>query len=193
MGIEEHHDAIDRGQGPPTPRTEVSHLRQLAVASLLILLAAACGGSVSGPAATGTEAPANESEDQVGAASDDEEPGLQVIGGDVEGTDDDLGFAFAGQEIAKSGPAITAKAGEPIMITFENVSGSERHDLVVVAEPFPSDFIHEPLWEADTSSVEPGGSETISFTPDTPGSYSYVCTIFGHIGRGMIGDFIVEG
>jgi uncharacterized cupredoxin-like copper-binding protein len=51
----------------------------------------------------------------------------------------------------------------------------------------------KPAFEGAYSSlVYPGGSATIYFKADKPGTYYYVCNILGHVSMGMWGMFLVE-
>ena len=123
-----------------------------------------------------------------------------VIGGDVipeEGAPTTAGFALEGEDITSPGPTITVRAGEPVTITFKNVHDfPEPHDFVIVAEmdnlALLSKPLVDPLWGAETEWLPFGEQQSITFTPDTPGSYFYVCTNSDHVSRGMWGSFVVE-
>jgi len=42
------------------------------------------------------------------------------------------------------------------------------------------------------TSAEPGSRSTLTFTPTTPGTYDFYCTVPGHKEAGMIGQLIVK-
>lgn len=63
------------------------------------------------------------------------------------------------------------------------------HDFVVVAEMNP---VAEPQWESATERLVTGETDTVSFSPDSPGTYYYICSVSDHMGRGMWGEFVVE-
>ncbi len=124
----------------------------------------------------------------------DEAAALVVLGGVVipeEGPATEGGFAFEGEDVVSPGPAITVRAGEPVTITFKVVDEivPEPHDFVIVAEKARS---ADPLWGAKTEPLPFGEQQSITFTPDTPGSYFYMCSVSDHLRRGMWGSFIVE-
>ena len=48
------------------------------------------------------------------------------------------------------------------------------------------------LWGARTVEIFTDDSATITFMPDAPGTYQYICTIPGHAQLGMRGTFVVE-
>ena len=126
-----------------------------------------------------------------------------VIGGVVipdEGPAKNVGYALEGEDVMSPGPTITVRAGEPVTITLKIADERvpESHDFFIVAEKDNRDVIfpiaeqEEPLWGAGTELLSFGEQQTITFTPDTPGSYFYICTHSGHLRRGMWGSFIVE-
>ncbi len=123
-----------------------------------------------------------------------------VIGGAViayEDPDKRAGYALEGEDITSPGPSITVRVGEPVTITFKNVHDfPEPHDFTIVAEmdnlALLSKLLVDPLWGAETEGLPSGEQQTITFTPDTPGSYFYICTNSDHARLGMWGSFIVE-
>ena len=133
----------------------------------------------------------------VAACGDGEEEAgvtVEVIGGVVipkEGSPTEGGFALEGEDVVSPGPAITVRAGEPVTITFKVVDEivPEPHDFVIVAEKVR---FADPLWGAKTEPLPFGEQQSITFTPDTPGSYFYICSVSDHLFLGMWGSFIVE-
>lgn len=115
-----------------------------------------------------------------------------------------LGFAMRGEEITEAAPDLTAKVGEKVTIAFENAHGqysptTATHDVAIVPklDDLPTlaatgavdDVI---LWGAATPEIPSGESSTVTFVPDAPGAYYYMCTVPGHVTGGMIGEFVVE-
>ena len=101
-------------------------------------------------------------------------------------------FAFEGEDLDSPGPTITVRAGQPVTITLKNTGESlpADHNFVIVAE---KSVEADPLWGAETEQIGPGEQQTITFSPDTPGSYFYICSVDTHMNHGMWGVFIVEG
>ena len=144
----------------------------------------------------------------------DEATALVVLGGvpiPEEGPPTEGGFAFEGEDVVSPGPAITVRAAEPVTITFKIADEivPEPHDFVIVAGMglAPLDFgadtlegriarnnarLTDPLWGAETEQLPFGEQQSITFTPDTPGSHFYICSVSDHLSRGMWGSFIVE-
>ncbi len=106
------------------------------------------------------------------------------------------GYALEGEDITSPGPTITVRVGEPVSITFKNLDDfiPEPHDFTIVADMDETALLRDadPLWGAETEWLPLGEQQTITFTPDTPGSYFYVCTNSDHAFRGMWGTFVVE-
>lgn len=151
-----------------------------------LVLLAGCGGEASEPSGSPTA--------QV----------LAIVSGETRADGEKGGYALEGEEISSNpGPTIRVKAGRPVEVSFDNVHGafhgeSIPHDFVVVADKdieaaaplSPGDA----LWGAQTKVLFPHDpAEVITFTPDKPGAYNYICSLYGHVDRGMWGRFIVEG
>jgi FtsP/CotA-like multicopper oxidase with cupredoxin domain len=123
---------------------------------------------------------------------------LSIVGGEVKEDSEVGGFAFEGDVVVSPGPTIRVRTGQEITITFKNVHGQYfgetyiPHNLVVAAT---KDQDAKPLWNAaigETDYVLVGDSGSVTFTAGAPGRYFYLCTVSGHIDRGMWGRFIVE-
>jgi plastocyanin len=113
-------------------------------------------------------------------------------------SEDPLGFALAGEDVTGVGPTLTVRAGEEVTLTLENHDGLQLHDFAVVPklEDLPKaaalgNLEEEILWESSIEDLSDGESSSVTFTPDTPGSYYYVCTLPQHAGAGMMGEFVV--
>jgi nitrite reductase (NO-forming) len=114
------------------------------------------------------------------------------------------GFALSGDDVTAMAPTLTVKAGQTLTVTVENAHGQyyqtgDAHDFAVI--PILDDvptlaatgrLADEVLWDSAIPKLFTGESGEVTFTPDEPGRYVYVCTIPGHAKGGMIGDFIVE-
>jgi nitrite reductase (NO-forming) len=115
------------------------------------------------------------------------------------------GFALNGDDVTAMAPTLTVKAGQTLTVTLENAhgqydpTGGDSHDFAVI--PILDDvptlaatgrLADEVLWDSAIPKLFTGESGEVTFTPDEPGRYVYVCTIPGHADSGMIGEFIVE-
>jgi len=88
-------------------------------------------------------------------------------------------ITVSGDEFAFMPDTITIKKGQPATITFKNTG------------KYPHNFTIAEL-NVQTKTIQPGGEDTVTFTPDKAGSFSYICTIPGHADRGMKGTLTVE-
>jgi nitrite reductase (NO-forming) len=77
--------------------------------------------------------------------------------------------------------SITVRAGQPVQLTLQN-SGLMPHDFSL------SDGVAQPV----KITASGGQSATGVFTVDTPGTYSFVCSMPGHAEGGMRGTITVE-
>jgi uncharacterized cupredoxin-like copper-binding protein len=76
---------------------------------------------------------------------------------------------------------ITVKAGQPIELTLQN-DGSNDHDFAL------SDGVAQPV----KIVLKGGQSGTSTFTLDTPGTYTFTCSQFGHTAAGMQGTITAQ-
>lgn len=86
---------------------------------------------------------------------------------------------IAGKEFAFDPPRVTAKVGEKLEIVFEN-DGAMSHNL-----SFKS-------LDGGTKTIQKGETARFAVTPDSPGEYTYICTVPGHAQAGMKGTLVVE-
>jgi uncharacterized cupredoxin-like copper-binding protein len=111
-----------------------------------------------------------------------------------------------GEALAYKPVAITAKAGTPVVIKFNNTSTAQQHNLVVVnggedvAAKVDEEAINVgapdyvpsiPEVLASGPMVAPGGSKDITFTAPAAGTYTFLCTYPGHYAAGMKGTLTV--
>jgi azurin len=103
-----------------------------------------------------------------------------------------------GDEIAFDQTQLAAKPGQSIRLTFKNnaSSGSRMQHSWVLTRPGAEAKVADAATKAGaekkyipdspdvlahTSLVEPGQSQTITFSaPSAPGKYPYICTFPGH-------------
>lgn len=89
------------------------------------------------------------------------------------------GIIISGSEFAFTPASITTKVGQPVTLTFKN-EGKYPHNLSI------SDL------NVQTKTINPGESDSVTFTPDKTGSFTYICTVPGHADKGMKGTLTVE-
>jgi nitrite reductase (NO-forming) len=78
-------------------------------------------------------------------------------------------------------PTLSAKAGQPIQVTFDN-TGALVHDFSI------SEGVAQPV----KSIAQPGQKAVATFTIDTPGAYTYFCSQPGHEQAGMKGTLTIQ-
>lgn len=107
----------------------------------------------------------------------------------------DYGFGLSGDTISSPGPELRVKQGSLVKLTLVNI-GRAMHVLTVVGELKEDPYVL-PIFEGAqagslSNPVPPGGSLTVYFIADKPGTYYYICNIPGHVRLGMWGLFVVE-
>jgi len=103
---------------------------------------------------------------------------LTACGGGSSGPEP-LNVTFTADNTFTFDPAtLTAKVGQPINVTMKN-GGALEHT-----------FLIDELG-VNSGTVASGQSGTVSFTPDTAGTYTFYCNVPGHQVGGMIGTLTV--
>jgi nitrite reductase (NO-forming) len=76
---------------------------------------------------------------------------------------------------------ITVHAGQPVQLTLRNTGGTP-HDFTL------TDGVAQPV------KITAGGGQTASgtFTVDSPGTYTFQCSMPGHAAAGMQGRLTAE-
>lgn len=100
----------------------------------------------------------------------------------VEGTFVDEGrvkeFAVTGSPFKFSLSEIRVKKGDTVKIVFTNTEGF--HDWVI------------DEFNAKTTQIAAGKTETVTFVADQAGTFEYYCSVGQHRANGMKGNLIVE-
>ena len=138
---------------------------------------------------------------------------IVIVGGELNDSPLGAGFAMLGENITSPGPTIRVKKGDQVTMTFVNVHGYSRLHRLSYGLPLPPDGIlhnfvivaekkglpeQKPLWGAKIGELpyldgpKPGSGGSVTFSPDTPGDFFYICAIADHVTYGMYGSFIVE-
>jgi uncharacterized cupredoxin-like copper-binding protein len=84
-----------------------------------------------------------------------------------------------GYNQTEGGSTITANLNEKVAVTIINI-GTLDHDFVL------------PEFEVETNLLSPGQTQTVEFTPNKAGTFTYYCSIYGHREHGLEGKFIVK-
>ena len=74
---------------------------------------------------------------------------------------------------------ISVDSGRRLELTYANV-GTVAHNLAVGA------------FDVKTETIQPGATDTVSFTPARTGEFPYWCDVSGHREAGMVGTLTVE-
>ena len=74
----------------------------------------------------------------------------------------------------------TVKAGEKITLTLVNTSGKATHDWVLEGAGIRTKLLNK------------GETDTIEFTIDKPGTYTFYCSVGNHRAQGVEGTLVVK-
>ncbi|GBC75284.1 Copper-containing nitrite reductase [archaeon HR06] len=104
----------------------------------------------------------------------------------------DTNFGFGlNKTLSSPGPTIKVKLGDTTKIKLINI-GKIPHSFAIVeeerydAKPLFGAFIGSP-----TKPLLPDQEGEIVFKPNREGTFKYICSVPGHLERGMLGIFIV--
>ncbi|MBI4086955.1 cupredoxin domain-containing protein [Candidatus Kaiserbacteria bacterium] len=125
--------------------------------------------------ASGTQAPVAETTETPQATT------TQPTAGTATSTasDDVLAVTVHAASYAFTPQTITAKLGQKVRMTV--VSDGGLHDFVI-----------DEFAGAKTARLQSGKNETIEFTADKKGSFTYYCSVGNHRAMGMEGTLTVE-
>lgn len=84
-----------------------------------------------------------------------------------------------GNEFAFSPENITVKQGQEVKLTFKNTG------------EFPHNYAIADL-DVLTKTIQGGGEDIVTFTPNEAGNFTITCEVPGHADRGMTGILTVE-
>jgi uncharacterized cupredoxin-like copper-binding protein len=121
----------------------------------------------------------------------------------------ELTVSSTGLELAFEQTTLEAPANTTVSLTYDNNSDVLQHNWILVdggrdlateinnasQANAANNFLPPEGTEgviAQTPTLDPNASETITFETPGPGTYLYICTFPGHYVAGMIGDLIVE-
>jgi plastocyanin len=88
-------------------------------------------------------------------------------------------FTVSGNEFAFSPKTLAVSKGDTVNVTFTNTG------------TFPHNFTIKEL-NVQGKTIQPGESDTVTFTADKAGSFQYICSVPGHADKGMTGTLIVK-
>ncbi len=172
-------------------------------AVVMALVVAACGAgdevatteaaavSTAAPAQT-TTTPAASAKTTTTSAAPAETTTTSTAPPPFVATDGTINVTLTNWEFSPVASVVTA--GQSIVINLENRS-SQAHTWALLTAGTQwttwEDFDLEQIL-ATTQGVPVDGTDTLEFIAPEPGTYQVVCTVRGHIQRGMVAEFVVE-
>ena len=115
-------------------------------------------------------------------------------------TPEPLALSLTASDIKFDQTSLEVTSGQPVKLTITN-TGALEHDFniteIPVTDVMPSggDAGHSGHTSnaADLHlAVKAGETSTLEFTPTSPGTYDFECTVVGHKEAGMVGQLIVK-
>lgn len=94
-------------------------------------------------------------------------------------TSETKSFTVSGTDFAFSPSTISVRTGDSVSVTFKNEG------------KFPHNFSVTELGVSG-KTIQPGATDTVTFTADKAGTYKYLCTVGNHADKGMVGTITVE-
>jgi plastocyanin len=84
-----------------------------------------------------------------------------------------------GNEFKFTPATLTVKKGQQVKVTFKNTG------------QYPHNFIVDEL-NVKSNTIQPGQSDTVTFTPSKTGAFTYYCGVDAHEQKGMKGTITVQ-
>ena len=88
-------------------------------------------------------------------------------------------FSVSGNEFSFTPNTMSVSRGDTVTVVFTN------------AGKFPHNFVITEL-NVRSKTVSPGESDTVTFTADTAGTFTYFCSVPTHKDKGMAGILTVR-
>lgn len=86
---------------------------------------------------------------------------------------------ISAKEFAYTPSTVSVSKGQAVKINFTN-QGTTTHNMVIQG------------LNVQTKSIQPGESDSVTFTPVTPGTYTFYCSIDSHRSLGLTGTLEVK-
>ncbi len=114
---------------------------------------------------------------------------LDIKGGEF---DSSFGFGDPKTSVGSPGPEIHVQEGEVVKVTFRNI-GQIPHSFKIVKEKkWDAPTLFGAFIGDATRPLSANQAGTTTFKADKTGTYYYICTVPGHVERGMFGTIVVE-
>ena len=93
--------------------------------------------------------------------------------------------------------------GQSLEVTLQN-EGVLVHDFSIMEIPHTGEVMAEEMEEGEHDmsnmtmepqvhmAIQPGGTQSLEFTPAQVGEYEFFCTVAGHKEAGMVGTLVVK-
>ena len=108
---------------------------------------------------------------------------------------DEFAFGTSPDNLTTPGPTLRLRVGDTVQIRLIN-AGNIPHSFVITDEarenPLASPIFSGAAIGSASNPLGPEEEGVITFTPDRPGTFYYMCTVPGHFTRGMYGEIIVS-
>jgi plastocyanin len=88
-------------------------------------------------------------------------------------------FTVDGSEFVFMPSTLSVNKGDVVTVTFKN-GGNYPHNFSIAE------------LNVKSKTIQPGGSDTVTFTADRVGSFAYNCTVDSHTEKGMKGTLVVQ-
>jgi len=115
--------------------------------------------------------------------------------GDDDGGGGDGSFSVALDDFSFAPGTVSASAGSEVTVNVSNIGGIQHSWVLLNAgdEVSTTAEITDDRILASTADLDPGQSDTVTFTAPAAGTYQIVCHIPGHTEAGMVGTLQVDG
>ncbi len=130
----------------------------------------------------GVEAPVMTDENMQEETMMEVTPGESMDGTDSAMMEDEQGvvtLTVDGAEYSFSPSTLSVNKGDTVKVVFNNV-GTMPHDFII------------DEFDVATKTIAPGEQDTVEFTANQSGTFSYYCSVGNHRALGMEGTLTVE-
>jgi plastocyanin len=117
---------------------------------------------------------------------------LTLYEGEMSSGSYGFGNSNSVSSLTSPGPTITLTKGTTYQMTVYNIGSMPHNWAIVNAQSSTAPVMFGAQIQSAANPLVQGSSGSVTFTPDTAGTYYYICQISGHVALGMWGTVTVN-
>jgi plastocyanin len=117
---------------------------------------------------------------------------LTLYAGELSSASYGFGNSNSVSSLTSPGPTVTLTKGTTYKMTVYNIGSMPHNWAIVNAQSSTAPVMFGAKIQSSANPIISGSSGSVTFTPDSTGTYYYICQISGHVALGMWGTVTVN-